>query len=57
MAAAAYDGIFLAPESIVIYPGFSAAHLDCCAVIDMAGICVERGIEPEAHPGRPACEE
>ena len=57
MTATAYDGIFLAPESIVIYPGFSAAHLDRPAVTDMAGICVERGIEPEAHPGRLACDE
>ena len=57
MTATAYDGIFLAPESIVIYPGFSAAHLDRCAVTDMAGICVKRGIEPGQHPGRVACEE
>jgi hypothetical protein len=31
MGKTAYDGIFLAPESIVVFPGVSASDLSRCA--------------------------
>lgn len=31
MGNSAYDGIFLAPESIVVYPGISVTDLTRCA--------------------------
>jgi hypothetical protein len=36
MGKSAYEGIFLAPESIVVYPGLSVTDLTRCAGSDSA---------------------
>ena len=36
MGKSAYEGIFLAPESIVVYPGISVTDLTRCAGSDPA---------------------
>ena len=57
MAHAAYDGVFLAPESIVTLPGVTPADLSACAQADLAGVRAERFAETEQHPGRNAFEQ
>ena len=48
MAHAAYDGIFLAPESIVTLPGAALSDFDGFLQADRAGVRAERFAVP-AH--------
>ena len=57
MAHAAYDGIFLAPESIVTLPGFTPSDFDGFLQADRAGVRAERFAESEQCPGRNASEQ
>jgi hypothetical protein len=57
MATAAYDGIFLAPESIVTCPGFPAFVSGSSAPVDLAGVRAERIVELAQGPGGGASEE
>jgi hypothetical protein len=57
MAHAAYDGIFLAPESIVTFPGFTSSDLDGLLQSDPAGARAQRITETEQGPGRNASEQ
>lgn len=57
MAHAAYDGIFLAPESIVAFPGFTRYDFDGFLEADLAGVRAERVSESEQRPGRNASEQ
>jgi hypothetical protein len=57
MAHAAYDGIFLAPESIVTVPGFTPSDLDGLLQRDPAGGRAQRTADTEQRPGRNASEQ
>ncbi|MGQ0525287.1 MAG: hypothetical protein ACT4P8_16705 [Betaproteobacteria bacterium] len=57
MSTTAYDGVFLAPESIVIYPGLPHFDLNCSAPANRAGVRTERLTELAAHPGRSSSEQ
>lgn len=57
MAHAAYDGIFLAPESIVTFPGFTPSSLDGLLQSDPTGTHAQRITEAEQRPGRNASEQ
>ena len=57
MAHAAYDGIFLAPESIVTFPGSTPSDYDGLLQADRAGVRAERFAESEQRPGHNASEQ
>jgi hypothetical protein len=57
MATAAYDGIFLAPESIVICPGFPAFDSGGTAPAELAGVRAERIAELAQGPGGSVSEQ
>jgi hypothetical protein len=57
MAHAAYDGIFLAPESIVTFPGFTPFDSDGLPPHDLTEVRAERSGETGQCPNRHAPEE
>ena len=52
MAHAAYDGIFLAPESIVMFPGFTSSDLNRSLQQEPSGARTERSPETMQRPGQ-----
>ena len=56
MSTAAYNGIFLAPESIVVFPGFNASALNASVDAARADETLNGGVQV-ALPGPDARHE